>query len=144
MGSHVCSATGLRPHGEAGRGSFDCAYPMLGLGGSGNGKPQDTVPGVGELSLRSRDSWSWLGVPGPAGRPGLSGSHALGHPGTSGCLRRAENRVGGRQAGSSRGPSGKEGSSVWVLQRGVLALLAGGWLGLVVVAGSTERPCMED
>jgi hypothetical protein len=37
------------------------------------------------------------------------------------------------------GQGGKEENS-----GGVLGLLEGGWLGLMVMAGSTERPCMGD
>ena len=55
------------------------------------------------------ESWSWLwGVPGPAMRPVLWGSQILGHPGATGSLRRAEERIvgggveeGGRQGGGS-------------------------------------------
>jgi hypothetical protein len=61
-----------------------------------------------------RDLQSWLGGPGPAGRPRMSGSH-LGTTDVLGCLRRAENGVetsglalawGQRKMG--------EGSSSWV------------------------------
>ena len=38
---------------------------------------------------------SWLGVPRPAVRPGPWGSQTLGHPGTAGSFRRAENGVRG-------------------------------------------------
>lgn len=59
------------------------------------GKLRDITPGVEERSLRSPETLELAqGVPGPAGKLGPSGSKALGHPGTAGSLRRAENRVG--------------------------------------------------
>lgn len=62
----------------------------------------------GEAQSEVWDSWSWLGGPRPARRPGLSGSQALRHPGTSGSCGRAENRVGGWQTGSSLRLRGKK------------------------------------
>lgn len=47
---------------------------------------------VGKCSLGTAGAGSV--VPRPAGRPGPSSSQALGHPGTSGSLRRSESRVG--------------------------------------------------
>jgi hypothetical protein len=48
---------------------------------------------VGKHSLRYQTTRAGLGVPGPAGRLGLSGSQTLRHPGAVGSHRRAENRV---------------------------------------------------
>ena len=69
-------------------------------------KPWDTIPGMEEHSLRSLEMLAWR-VPGPTGKTESSGSQDLGHPGTTGTLRRAENRVGAEQAGSGLGLKGK-------------------------------------
>lgn len=45
-------------------------------------KHQDTAPGGGRYSLRYQKAGASLGFPEPVMRPGLSGSQALGHPGT--------------------------------------------------------------
>ena len=62
MGSTVCSNT---PQGTA------------------VGKPRDTVPGVGKHSLRSLGQMELDQGSGLRGSPGLSGSQALRHPGTT-------------------------------------------------------------
>jgi hypothetical protein len=53
-----------------------------------------TVPGVVKNSLRNGKARDGSGVPRPARRVRLSGSQALGHPGVTGCQRRAENHAG--------------------------------------------------
>jgi hypothetical protein len=83
------------------------------------GKPRDTTPGVGKRSLRLKTAGVGLWVPGLAMRPRPSGSQALGHPGTAGSQKRAENRVevgtgrldlswgmGVEEKGTLAGPSG--------------------------------------
>ena len=81
-----------------------------------------------------------------ARKPRLSGSQALGHPGTAGNGGRAENRVGPPQAGSSLG-SGKKGE-LWLVQRveSLTSWLAAGFsLGLVAaMVGSREGPSTGD
>lgn len=99
-------------------------------------------PGVGKHRYRSAGAG---GVPGPARRPELSGSQALGHLGTAGSYGRAENGVGACGLDLARGQDGERGRalagpSVTVLG---LTVVAGLSLGLVVaMAGSTEKPSM--
>jgi hypothetical protein len=89
-GSHFYITTRLQPLKEAGLRSLDCAYPLPVPGWcQAMGKPQDPTPGVGECIPGAGSR-----VLGSAGRPGPSGSQALGHPGIAGCCRRAENGVG--------------------------------------------------
>ena len=83
-------------------------------------------------------------VSGPARRTEQSISQALGDPDTTECRKRAENGVGAKGLNLAQGGGGKEGSSAWVPQRKSLAYSAGGWLGLVVLAGNKERPCIRD
>lgn len=61
----------------------DHTYPMLSLSLG--------TPGVGKQGLRHGTAGAGSGGPGPGKR--LSGSQALGHPGTAECLGRAENRI---------------------------------------------------
>lgn len=75
-------------------GSFDCAYPVQALGGRRTmGSLGTLLRGGGAQCEVPGDCWSWLRGPGPAWRPGTSGSQTLGHPGTTGSLGRAENGV---------------------------------------------------
>ena len=74
---------------EAGCRKFDSANHTLSLGGCQPvGKRRGTDPGARKLSL-------WYGTAGASERPGSFDSQALRHPGTTGCLGRAENGVGG-------------------------------------------------
>lgn len=100
-------------------------------------EPQHTAPGLGNHSLRCGTDGAGLGVPGPVNRLGLSGSHALRHPGAAGSC-----RMGGR-LDRARG-WGKGGSADPTAT--VLCLTAAGLsLGLrVVMAGSAERPSAGD
>ena len=70
---------------------------------SGIAKPQDTTPGVGKHSLRCGAVRANSVVLEFAKSLELSGSQALGHPGTTGNGGRAEIRVGFPQAGVGRG-----------------------------------------
>lgn len=76
-GVPICSDIGLRPLRKAGLGSFDLAYPMLSPGHrevekhcSRGGEVQSEVSGTAGDEMAG-------GSPGPAKRPGLSGSQAL-------------------------------------------------------------------
>jgi hypothetical protein len=126
----ICSAIG---HGHLGRQNsfrqeFDCAYPTRGCWAVR--KPRGTALGVGKCSLRCGKAEASLGVPKPAVRLELWGSQTLGHSGTAGSYRRAENGARDLQAGA-RGQGD-------LLRRMVVLIL--GAAGLVaVVAGSTER-----
>lgn len=62
-------------------GISDCTYPTP----AGYRKLWDPTLGVGEAQLE---------LPGPAQRPGPSGSQTLGYLGASGSRGRAENRIG--------------------------------------------------
>lgn len=80
-------------------------------------------------------------VPRPAVRPGPSGSHALGHPGTAGSHRRAEKGVWAQGLDLVQDLRGKEGSSGWSHQGSSWfdgLMLGLGW-GSVTLAGSAER-----
>ena len=117
-GSHFYITTRLQPLKEAGLRSLDCAYPLPVPGWcQAMGKPQDPTPGVGECIPGAGSR-----VLGSAGRPGPSGSQALGHPGTAGSHRRSENGIWAQGLGLARveeSPTGR-----------VLGLMAAG-LGLV-------------
>jgi hypothetical protein len=71
----------------------------------------DATPGVGKQSGVPRTAGDGSGVPGPARRLVSSDSQALGHPGTTGSLRRAENGVGARGLDLALGRGGKRGSA---------------------------------
>lgn len=62
--------------------------------------PKSTAPGVGKCNLRCGMAGAGLGVPRPVTKLRLWSSQTLGHPGTAGSLKRAENRLGLR-AGDS-------------------------------------------
>jgi len=86
---------------------------------------------MGKHSLRVGTAGAGSGVPGPARRPGASGSRVLGHPGTTGSHRKAGNRVEaheldlvpGWEIGGGGAPAGPVGI--------VLSLMVAGlcWLG---------------
>lgn len=99
MGSHIHSATGLRPLWEARQGKFDCIYPTLHLPGwCGAIGSYRIPPGVwGRHSLRC------LGGPQAARKPGPSILRLLGIMAPLGCCGRAENGVGAHGAESSQG-----------------------------------------
>lgn len=119
MGSQGCSATGLRPTGEAGCRKFE-ARQVLGC--------REVLSGWGS----ARYSQSWLG--GPQVYKEARGCLVLGLLGVQaplGCCGRAEKGVGVRGAGYSPGP-GEEG-----VGGDALAGPVGIVLGLTVeVAGS--------
>ena len=53
-----------------------------------------------------------MGNPGPATRPGPCVSQAVGHPGATGNLRRAESGVGGKGLGTLSSPGAEAGVGV--------------------------------
>lgn len=106
-------------------------------------KPWDTIPGMEEHSLRSLEMLAWR-VPGPTGKTESSGSQDLGHPGTTGTLRRAENRVWEHRIDLSWGQRETGGSGRILWAKKSLSCLAGG-LGLEEsMAGSIERLSAQD
>ena len=85
---------------------FDCAHPNPGARWvSGYGTPPQ---GWGSAVGGPGDYQSWFGGPGPTWRPGLSGSQALGHPGSAGSHRRVENGVGVWGLDLAKGQRGEE------------------------------------
>ena len=66
---------------KQGMGNVDCAGQIK------------TQPGVGKRTMRHGTAGAGLEVPRHERRPGLSGFQALGHPGTVGSHRRADNGV---------------------------------------------------
>jgi hypothetical protein len=110
------------------------AHTGWGYGEAAGHRSRGEVPGTAEVGS---------GVPEPAGRPGPSVPQALGYPGTAGSCGRAENGVGTHGLDLARSHGQKEGNSNWIPQGGVLGLLMAGWLGLVVVTGSTESLVLE-
>lgn len=115
---------------------------------SGYGEAAEHRSQVGKRSLRHEKAGAGSEIPGPAWRPGTSGSQALGLPGIVGSLERAENAVGAR-GGSSPGPRWKRGELWLVPRKESLAwwwpwLGGGGGFGLgLVMSGNAERPSMR-
>ena len=91
----------------------------VGLWGS-----QRTPPGTRKHRLRLGQPELAQGLPGPARRPGPSGSLALTHLGTAGSSRRAE--WGPPGAESVPGPEGQ----LWLNPTGRILGFLGGWLEL--------------
>jgi hypothetical protein len=76
---------------------------------SGCEKPQHPALGVGKHSLRSPGNyWNWFRVPGPAPRPRMTGSRALGYPWCFCMPQKSREQNRGPQVGSGPGPKGKE------------------------------------
>lgn len=96
-GCRVMGSVSLQPQGSAAQEGriqeVDHSYPKLSPGWVSEcqavRKMRDTAQGVGKHSLRHGIAVAGLGVPGPAGRLGPSGSQNLGNPGAAGCRQKS-------------------------------------------------------
>lgn len=112
MVSHLCSATGLRLLGQAGCKRFDLIYLTMLPGGCQAVRCHRTqLQGKRSLcgSGKGQPELSQVGFPWACKEAGAISSKTLGHPGTTGCHRRAEDRLGALGLDLAQVQGGKRG-----------------------------------